>query len=113
MCVVPDGFRRPSARTIVVVALSDARHPPFTPERTSQDVFEFVDAALFFAPHAVRTAFTRTLVVLASLDYAHRRPGTHTNRGKAVPRYEHLIRLPAWPDRATKRRRRGRGSRGR
>ena len=104
MCVVPDSFRCPPARTIAVVALSDARHPSFTPEPASQDVFGFFDAALLFAPHVVRTAFTRTLVILASPDYAHRRPGTHTDRGKAVPRHGHLVRLPAWPGRATKRR---------
>lgn len=95
MCVVSHGFRRPPARTVVVIALSDARHPSLSPERASQDVLGFVDAPLLLAPYAVHAPSTRTLVVLARLDYAHRRLGPHTDRGKAVPRHEHLVRLPA------------------
>ena len=112
MRVVSHGLRRPPARTVLVVALFDARHASLAPKRASQDVFGLADAALFFESDALRAASSRTLILLASFDYAHCRLGAYTDSGEAVPCYEHVVYFPARPAHTTERGRRCRGRRG-
>ena len=92
--IISDGLGRTPAFTVTTAALSDAGHPSLPPKRPSQDILEFLDAPLCFAPHSVRAAPPRTLVVLTRLDNAHCGLGTHTDRGNTIPWNERLVRFP-------------------